>query len=64
MNDKQSVSHGGRVRKTPSTKIHTITLDVGTSILIDPSGKKLRIAEIEPNQITFEEEEMDAAEMG
>ena len=60
MKTKERASHGGRVRKTPATKTHDVTLEVGASILIDPAGEKLKIKEIKSGYIVFEREAMDA----
>ena len=59
---KERVSQGARVGKTPATKTHDITLKVGSSIFIDPAGEMLRIKEIKAGTITFEQEEIAAAD--
>ena len=64
MKTKDRASQRGRVRKTPATVTHDITLEVGSSILIDPAGEKLRIKEIKSGIITFEREKMDLVESG
>lgn len=65
MKTKERASRKTPVRKTASrggNRIYDITLEVGSSIVIDPSGKILRIKEIGPDQITFEQLDVETTE--
>ncbi len=66
---KERVSQGNRVRKTDTAdnagnETHDITLEVGSSILIDPAGEMLRIKEIKSGEIIFEQSPMKVAKSG
>jgi hypothetical protein len=44
------------VRQPEPVRQHRVTLKVGSSIVIDPSGERLTIKKIGGGQITFEQE--------
>jgi redox-sensitive bicupin YhaK (pirin superfamily) len=46
----------GPVRKDKPVRLHDVTLEVGSSIVIDPSGERLTIKKIGGGRITFEQE--------
>ena len=47
--------------KGRSVKTHNITVEVGSSIVIDPTGERLYVKEIKGGRITFEQEESTRA---
>ena len=48
-------------RKDKPVRQHHVTLKVGSSIVIDPSGERLTIKKIGGGQITFEQESPQSA---
>jgi hypothetical protein len=46
-----------RTRKDRAIRTHNITVEVGSSIVIDPPGERLYVKEIKGGQITFERDE-------
>jgi hypothetical protein len=54
---KASKIEAARTRKDQAIQRHDITVEVGSSIVIDPTGERLYVKEIKGGQITFERDE-------
>jgi hypothetical protein len=46
-----------KARKAAPVRKHNITVEVGSSIVIDPTGERLLVKAIKGGKITFEREE-------
>ncbi len=45
-----------KAKKAEAVQMHDVTLEVGSSIIIDPAGERLYIKEITEDRIVFEQE--------
>ena len=54
---KARKADAAKPKKAPAVRKHDITVEVGSSIVIDPTGERLLVKEIKGGKITFEREE-------
>jgi hypothetical protein len=55
--EKARKAEAAKPRKGRSVQTHDITVEVGSSIVIDPTGQRLYVKEIKGGRITFEQDE-------
>jgi len=54
---KARKDEAAKTRKGRAVQTHDITVEVGSSIVIDPTGQRLYVKEIKGGRITFEQDE-------
>ncbi len=53
----RTAARSRKAKKAEAVQIHDVTLEVGSSIIIDPAGERLYIKEITKDRIVFEQEQ-------
>lgn len=54
---KARKAEAAKPRKAAAIRKHDITVEVGSSIVIDPTGERLLVKEIKGDKITFERDD-------
>lgn len=58
---KARKTESAKSSKAPAVRKHDITVEVGSSIVIDSTGERLLVKEIKGGKITFERDEARTA---
>ncbi len=51
----RNAARSRKAKKAEAVRTHDVTLEVGSSIVIDPAGERLLIKEISGDRIVFEQ---------
>ena len=51
----RNATRSRKAKKAEAVRTHDVTLEVGSSIVIDPAGERLLIKEITEDRIVFEQ---------